>query len=397
MSSVDTPEHQLLRDAAGPSPASDGPPPDEAAEVADGGPDAASEGALDDTPAGATPSGAPRSARRQAMAEERRVGAALIKSTRPWADEDVALTWRLFGLTTAVWALFLTAALVHPWPIVQILAGILTGLTTVRIFIFYHDWLHGAIFRESAAGKAVMTVYGWLVLVPPPVWQQTHDYHHQNNAKMLGAAIGSYPTVSVKMWQQLTASQRFWYSFARNPLTMVFGYFTIFIGGMCLAAFAREPKVHWQGPLAVLVHLGLLALVGTTLGPSAAFCGVFLPLFVACAAGSYLFYAQHNYPGVELRQRDTWTYHHAALRASSMFDMPAVMHWFTGNIGYHHVHHLNHKIPFYRLPDAMAGLRELQSPGRTSWSPSDIAACLRLKLWDAEKNRMVSWDEAQVR
>ncbi|MCA9491106.1 MAG: fatty acid desaturase, partial [Myxococcales bacterium] len=61
--------------------------------------------------------------------------------------------------------------------------------------------------------------------------------------------------------------------------------------------------------------------------------------------------------------------------------------------GYHHVHHLNHKIPFYRLPEAMAGMPELQTPGRTSWRPSDIAACLRLAVWDPERNRMIGWDE----
>ncbi len=348
------------------------------------------------TPPGA-PAGTARSARSAAQAEERRIGANLVRATKPFSDEDLGLTWRLFGLTFVVHALFQLAALVHPWWPVQLLAGVLAGGTTVRMFIFFHDYLHGAIWRDSPLGNAVMHVYGWLVLVPPPVWQQTHDYHHQNNAKMLGAAIGSYPTVSVKMWPSLTSSQRFWYAFARSPWNMLFGYFTVFMGGMCLGAFVREPKVHWQGPAALLLHFALLAVVGFTLGPLAAFAGVFLPLFVSCAAGSYLFYAQHNYPSVELRQRDTWTYHHAALKASSMMDMPAVLHWFTGNIGYHHVHHLNHKIPFYRLPEAMAAISDLQNPGRTSLAPSDIQACLRLKLWDTEKNRMVSWEEAGIR
>jgi omega-6 fatty acid desaturase (delta-12 desaturase) len=74
--------------------------------------------------------------------------------------------------------------------------------------------------------------------------------------------------------------------------------------------------------------------------------------------------------------------------------MPPILHWLTGNIGYHHVHHLNHQIPFYRLPEAMAAIPELQAPGRTSWSPAAIWACLRLKLWDPERNRLVSWREA---
>ncbi|MEQ1567286.1 MAG: fatty acid desaturase [Myxococcota bacterium] len=330
------------------------------------------------------------------VADERRAGAELIKLTKPFSEEDPSTTWRLFGITIAVFTALEAVAIAAPWPVVQVGAAVLSGLTFVRIFIFYHDYLHGAVFRDSRAGELVMKVYGWLCLSPAPVWQQTHDYHHQNNAKMLGAAIGSYPTVSVKMWGELNPSQRFWYTFARNPLTMVFGYFTVFVAGMCLAAFVRQPKVHWQGLGALALHGVLLATVGWFVGPFAAFAGVFLPVFLASAAGSYLFYAQHNFPDCELRARDTWTYHHAALRASSMFDMPAPMHWFTGNIGYHHVHHLNHKIPFYRLPEAMAAMPELQSPGRTSWRPRDVWACLRLKLWDPDRNRLVSWDEANL-
>lgn len=328
-----------------------------------------------------------------ARAEERRAGAALVRATKPFADEDVATTWRLFGTTFATYALFEAGALLHPWWWVRLPCAVIAGLVIVRMFIFYHDWLHGAVFRESKLGAAAMIAVGWGVMSPPPVWQQTHDYHHRNNAKMLGASIGSYPTVTVSMWRVMTPTQRRWYTFARNPLTMLFGYFTVFMGGMCVAAFLRDPKVHWQGPASLAVHLALCTLAGVTLGWTSALTGVVVPAFVSCAAGSYLFYAQHNFPTCELRGRESWTYHHAALRASSMFDMPALMHWFTGNIGYHHVHHLNHKIPFYRLPEAMAAIPELQSPGRTTWHPADVWGCLRLKLWDAERNRLVGWEE----
>ena len=177
---------------------------------------------------------------------------------------------------------------------------------------------------------------------------------------------------------------------------MFFGYFTIFMGGMCMASFLREPKVHWQGPAAILAHLVGFAVLTLTLGWQAAFFGLFLPVFVATGLGAYLFYAQHNFPAAELKSRDAWNYHHAALMSSSMFDMPAVMHWLTGNIGYHHVHHLNHRIPFYNLPLAMAELPELQNPGRTSWRLSDVRACLALKVWDPERNRLISWAEMKA-
>jgi len=330
--------------------------------------------------------------------QERRAGAALVRASKPYAQEDIGRTWRLFATSVLVYAAAVAGAMLAPWWPVQLLASVVAGLTIVRLFIFYHDYLHGAVFREpTTLGHIAMVAVGWGVLSPPPVWKQTHDYHHQNNAKMIGASIGSFPVVSVDMWRRMGPRERFWYRVARNPLTILFGYFTIFMAGMCMSSFLRDPKTHWEGPAAILAHLSMIALVTVLVGPLAAFFAVFLPLFIATAAGSYMFYAQHNFPDCELRSRDKWVYHHAALKSSSMFDMSPLMHWFTGNIGYHHVHHLNHQIPFYRLPEAMAAMPELQSPGRTTWRPRDIAACLRLKLWDSEQNCFVGWEAAEAK
>jgi acyl-lipid omega-6 desaturase (Delta-12 desaturase) len=324
--------------------------------------------------------------------QEVRTGAALVRATKPYAQEDRATTWRLW--TTTVLAHFACLAVVVFVPIlpVQLFASLIAGLVLVRVFIFFHDYLHGALWKGSTAGKAIMTVVGLYMLNPPSVWKETHDYHHQNNAKLIGASIGSFPVATTRMWAFMSDSQRRMYTFARHPLTILFGYFTVFIAGMCIASFVRQPKRHWQGPAALVVHFGIVALLAVTLGPLQAVLLVMFPAFVAFASGSYLFYAQHNFPGIQLKDRRKWSYNFAALSSSSMFDMGPVMHWFTGNIGYHHVHHLNHNIPFYRLPEAMAEMPELQSPGRTSWKPSDVYACLRLKLWDAKKQEMVGWD-----
>ena len=138
-------------------------------------------------------------------------------------------------------------------------------------------------------------------------------------------------------------------------------------------------------------------LAGWAFGWQAAVLGVLLPDFVATASGSYLFYAQHNFPGMQIRGRREWEYTFAALHSSSMFDMNPVMHWLTGNIGYHHVHHLNHRIPFYRLPEAMAAMPELQNPHRTSWAPRDVAACLKFHIWSPEDGRMLPYAEAEAR
>ena len=315
-----------------------------------------------------------------------------MRATKPYAQEDRAKTWRLLFVSYAVFATGELVAAFAPLLALRLLGTVVAGLTIVRLFIFFHDWLHGAIFENSRAGAFAMHLIGWGVLSPAPVWQQTHDYHHRNNAKMLGAAIGSYPTVTVAMWKEMNPSQKRWYIFARNPLTMAFGYVTVFVGGMCVAAFLREPRTHWQGPAALVAHIAMLAGVTFVFGPLTALLTVVLPLTIACGVGSYLFYAQHNFPACVLRSREAWNYHQAALQASSMFDMPPILHWFTGNIGYHHVHHLNHQIPFYRLPEVMAAFPELQSPGRTSWAWSDVRECLSLKLWDPEQSRLVGWN-----
>ncbi|HRD37488.1 MAG TPA: fatty acid desaturase, partial [Bacteroidia bacterium] len=105
--------------------------------------------------------------------------------------------------------------------------------------------------------------------------------------------------------------------------------------------------------------------------------------------GAYLFYAQHNFPGVTFKGNEEWTYEGAALESSSYMDLNPFMHWVTANIGYHHVHHMNARIPFYRLPEVMKALPELQNAKKTSLKPKDIIACFKLKVWDFEKQQMV--------
>jgi len=107
--------------------------------------------------------------------------------------------------------------------------------------------------------------------------------------------------------------------------------------------------------------------------------------------GSYLFYAQHNFPAARYQEGGAFDFVEAALTSSSYIPMNPLMRWFTANIGYHHVHHLNAHIPFYRLPEAMAKLPELQSPAMTYLWPTEIYRCLRLKLWDPEKQRLVRY------
>ena len=346
-----------------------------------------------DDRAGLAPGASPAGAGVEDAADGPRGDAQLLRRTRPYTAEQPARSWGLLIQTLLV----LTAGmvgivLVQPWWL-KVPLAVVVGLVNIRLFIFYHDYLHGALLRRSRAASALMTLVGMHLLAVRSVWQETHDYHHRNNARMVGSSIGSYPVVNLRMWRRMNAGQRRIYRVMRHPVTIALGYFTVFLVGMSFSPFRRDPGRHWLGPVAVVVHVGLTVGASLLWNPLTGICLFVIPMIVAMGAGSYLFYAQHNFPDVRLFERRHWTFTDAALRSSSMFEMPRLMHWFTGNIGYHHIHHLNHRIPFYRLPEVMAEIPELQQAGRTSWRPSAIKACLDLAVWDPEQGRMITWTE----
>lgn len=320
----------------------------------------------------------------------------LIAATRAFLKEDKAKSWTLLAITLAVFGGTVAIAALAPlWP-VRLVAAVIAGLTVVRLFIFYHDFQHNAIFRGSKPARALFTLFGLYVMTPARAWRDSHNYHHQHTAKIVGSHVGSYITVTTGMWKGMKAKDRFMYKAVRHPLTILFGYFTIFMLGMCVSPFLRNPKRHWDSALSLVLNLTASAALIYFAGFSVFFFAFFLPLAVAMASGAYLFYAQHNFPDIVIQGRHEWSYSRAALESSSYMEMGPIMEWFTGNIGYHHVHHLNSMIPFYRLPEAMAAIPELQNPGKTSLSPKDILACFRLKLWDPERGEMVGYprDEA---
>ncbi len=318
-------------------------------------------------------------------------GNELVAATRPFATEDRAKSIGITLSTFLVLALFIGAAAAAPYLPLRIVASVLAGLQIVRAFILVHDFQHGAILRRSKLGALWFGFFGALVLTPPRIWRQTHNYHHAHTAKIVGAQIGSFPVMTVEMWKRAPAKKRMAYAIARHPLTILFGYLTIFLAGMCVSGFLRNPKENWDSGAAFLMHVLLVGALIYFFGIDMALLTVVLPLFVACAVGSYLFYAQHNFPGVHMQPRQTWSFARAAMESSSFMKTGPVMAYFTGDIGYHHIHHLNAAIPFYRLREAMAAIAELQIEPETSLHPKDIWACLQLKLWDPASNQMVGY------
>lgn len=321
----------------------------------------------------------------------------LVRQTKPYTLEDRKKSWRLLSNTLLLIMVWIALILASPFAILKAPLAILLGLTLVRLFIIYHDFQHGAILQKSPAASWILNSAGLLLLNPPNVWNRSHNYHHKFNSQISTASIGSFPILTVKDYQAASALQKFLYQVARHWVTIASGYITIFILGMCLKSFLTDPRRHWDSLLALLLHAALILGATSLAGPSGLVFLVLLPYFTCCAAGAYLFYVQHNFPEMKLKDRAEWDFGFAALRSSSYLECGPLMNWFTGNIGYHHVHHLNSRIPFYRLPEAMAAVPSLQNPERTHLSFSEIRKCLALKVWDPGSEKMLTWKELKAK
>lgn len=318
-----------------------------------------------------------------------RTGKELILATKEFTQDSIVKSWWVILSTT----LLLTAATVGTivnfhWT-GQLACSILAGLLIVRLFVIYHDHQHNAILQKSKAAKIFMQIWGIIVITPTSIWTHSHNHHHNHNSKLRSAHIGSYPIMTKERYLNASKKERIQYLAMRHPLTILMGYFSIFLLGMCIVPFIENRREHWDSGVALLVHISLYVLAALTLGTTGVLLTLTLPFLIACGAGSYLFYAQHNFPGVVFKEKAGWTYEGAALESSSFCTMSPLMHYFTGNIGYHHIHHLNAKIPFYRLPEVFKKMPEVQQAKTTNLKPSEIFRCLSLKVWDVENQKMI--------
>ena len=317
----------------------------------------------------------------------------LIMASRNFLHEDRARSWKetiitLVGLT----ACFAIGFLPVHWMVKSVNAVVL-GLFYVRMFTIYHDYQHHAIFQGSKTAKLIMKGFGIFILAPQNIWKRSHDHHHTHNSKLTIHGIGSYPTICTTQYNALSKKDKMTYLINRHPLTIILGYFTLFLYWLNIKSVVQSPAKHLDSLLALVIHFAASILIYVYFGFTLYMLAWFIPFFIAFAAGSYLFYCQHNFPGAIFCGKEEWRYEEAAVKSTSFMVMNPVMQWFTGNIGYHHVHHLNSRIPFYRLPEAMAGIPELHHPPETSWNPFEVIRCLRLKLWDAEQNKMIRLDQ----
>lgn len=322
-----------------------------------------------------------------------RTGKELLLATKPFTAENRQLSWYHTLSTLLIMLLFLAGTYWDIPILAKIFCSVFSGFVLVRMFVIYHDHQHHSILYKSKPAEIIFTLFGLFILTPSSIWKRSHDYHHNHNSKLFSASIGSYPIITKQEFLNASKRERMTYLAIRHPLTIALGYFTMFIYGMCFQSFLSSPRRHYDSLIAIIIHFTGGFAICWFLGWQALLLSVIIPFTIASAIGAYLFYAQHNFPGVTFKDNIEWSYENAALESSSYMVLNPFWRWVTANIGYHHIHHINSKIPFYRLPEVMEKIPELQRVKTTSLNPLEIFRCLRLKVWDPELNRMLALSE----
>ena len=261
----------------------------------------------------------------------------------------------------------------------------------IRVFILFHDCGHGSFFASKRANDILGIISGVLTFTPYHHWRWEHATHHATSGNLSKRGKGDIWTMTVQEYLNASRWKRFSYRIVRNPffLLVIVPLLLFLIKQRFPSSQAGERErrsVHWTN-LGILVMATMLswifgiqryALIQITIAA------------VAGAAGVWLFYVQHQFEGVSWKRNDDWDFEDAALNGSSFYKLPRILQWFSGNIGFHHIHHLSARIPNYNLEAChRADSRFKRVKHLTLWSSLDS---LNLNLWDEKNRRLVSFD-----
>ncbi len=260
----------------------------------------------------------------------------------------------------------------------------------VRTFIIFHDCGHGSFFKSQRANNIVGIVSGLFSLTPYYEWRHNHAIHHATGSDLDNRGIGDVWMMTVKEYLGRSPWKRFVYRFYRNPLVM-FGIgplFMFFVSHRFTSRVsgAREKRnVYWTNVTLAIIF----AAIGTAIGFSS-FILVFLPtIWLAGSFGLWLFYVQHQYAGVYWARHTEWDFFDSALKGSSFYKLPKILQWFSGNIGYHHIHHLSPRVPNYSLSECQKNI-----PLFWQVTPLTLLSSfhsLSLRLWDEDERMLVGF------
>ena len=287
-----------------------------------------------------------------------------------------------------LWALMIFS--VHISYLLTLLLAIPTAGFMMRTFIIFHDCGHGSFFKSRKANDVLGIITGIINFTPYYRWRHEHAIHHATSGDLDRRGIGDVYTMTVKEYIEAPWWKKFGYRVFRNPLAMfLVGPILIFV---VVQRFPvpnlgkRELASVWWTNLALAAEIGLLCwAIGWQ-----TYLLVQLPILVlGTGAGVWMFYVQHNFDPTYWEHQEKWEFVKAGLDGSSFYKLPAVLQWFTGNIGFHHIHHLSPKIPNYKLPECY------QANSMFHVKPMTLGfslKSLRLPLWDEEQRIMVGWN-----
>jgi omega-6 fatty acid desaturase (delta-12 desaturase) len=320
---------------------------------------------------------------------------------RATAEYEKASWTRAFGqlLDTllpygALWAI-MVYGLRHGWPypLILLLALAAAGFL-VRLFILFHDCCHGSFFPSRWMNTLLGSVTGVLTFTPLAAWRADHNTHHVYVGNLDHRGVGDVDTWTVEEYLKASTRARRKYRAYRHPFVLfVLGPIWTFLISFRFFPKSAGRKERLSVLLTDIALLGILALAGAAFGFKT-FALIQGPvIFLSGVFGIWLFYVQHQFEGTYWEHEEEYDPMKAALEGSSFYKLPRVLQWFSGNIGFHHIHHLRPRIPNYNLERCFRAFPPLREVRPLTLRRS--LACMRLALWDERAKRMVSFKDLE--
>jgi acyl-lipid omega-6 desaturase (Delta-12 desaturase) len=265
----------------------------------------------------------------------------------------------------------------------------------IRTFIIFHDCTHHSFFKSRRANKIVGTFTGVLTLFPYHKWGHEHSVHHATSGNLDKRGTGDIWTLTVDEYLEAPLMLRIAYRFYRNPLVM-FGLGPIFV-------FLLQNRFNRKGArkqerlntyLTNVLIVAVIALLCSLIGWQSFLFVQGTIFMISGAAGIWLFYVQHTFEDSYFEEDKDWEYVKAAVEGSSFYKLPKLFQWLTGNIGFHHVHHLSPRVPNYKLEEAHNNTLPLQNVPTITLATS--LTSLRFRLWDEERKNFVSFKDVKA-
>jgi omega-6 fatty acid desaturase (delta-12 desaturase) len=287
-----------------------------------------------------------------------------------------------------LWYLMYLSVTLSWWLLVPL--AILAGAFLVRVFIIFHDCGHGSYFRSRRANDILGFITGMLTFTPYYHWRWEHAIHHASAGDLDKRGTGDVWTLTVQEYLEASRWKRFAYRLARNPIILfIIAPLFLFVIRQRFASPQANRREHlsvwWMNGAILGMVVGLIAIFGI----KAYVIIQLIILAVAGGAGVWLFYVQHQFEGVYWERGDDWDYTAAALQGSSFYKLPRILQWFSGNIGFHHIHHLSARIPNYNLERCHKANPLFQQVKPITLFPS--LKSLTFRLWDEQRRKLVGY------